>query len=584
MDAPSPTEAGRTSMTSIAGSFAVGMACSWGLVAMSSTSATFVTSNAPTVTQTPRLRATYGASKANRVQPATSSVEDSGSDRHLLGVLALGVTAAGTIARRASRSKRNQVSFGVQHSGLPTTARQATITSILTDEDYADYEEEDGSALVKKTSVLVLGATGTLGRQVVRQLLNAGYSVRCILRNRVDRPFSFLVDWGATVVEGSLVRPESLPSALVGIHTVIDCSSARPEESIQAIDWEGKKNLIQCCEKMKVQRFIFCSIKDCDRFQNVPLMAIKYATEQFLQKSGLRYTILRTTSYFQPLISAYIVNVLDDKEVWLDDGTSPGVAYIDSQDCAQMVAAALSKERTIGQTVTVTGPKVWSTKEIVGVCEKLSGRKADIKLAPTALLQLAQFASACLEWTVDVSERLRFVEVTQQQASGTVQLMSDETYRNLGLDPNQSRQLDEYISEFYRRVFKKLTKGKYEPEEGEVEREKEEAETKLKAALKQDLADALPPGQPAEVEVTLLEQRNMAERLQKFFEDKKLAEIESSANNWFGLTRTAEFINGRSAMMAFSLGLFTEWATDVSVAKQIDMIVSIFSPAGSSLM
>merc|ERR1740138_1054907 len=127
------------------------------------------------------------------------------------------------------------------------------------------------SSIVKKTSVLVLGATGTLGRQVVRQFLNAGYSVRCFIRNRADRPFSFLVDWGATVVEGSLLRPESLPTALIGVHTVIDCATARPEEPVYDVDWKGKKQLIQCCEAMDVQRYVFVSIKDCDKFPNVPL-------------------------------------------------------------------------------------------------------------------------------------------------------------------------------------------------------------------------------------------------------------------------------------------------------------------------
>ena len=45
-----------------------------------------------------------------------------------------------------------------------------------------------------------------------------------------------------------LQDPTSLPAALVGIHTVIDCSTARPEESTQKIDWEGKVALMQCAQ------------------------------------------------------------------------------------------------------------------------------------------------------------------------------------------------------------------------------------------------------------------------------------------------------------------------------------------------
>ncbi|MCI18338.1 rossmann-fold NAD(P)-binding domain-containing protein, partial [Trifolium medium] len=102
---------------------------------------------------------------------------------------------------------------------------------------------------VRSTNILVVGATGTLGRQIVRRALDEGYDVRCLVRPR-PAPADFLRDWGATVVNADLTKPETIPATLVGVHTVIDCATGRPEEPIKTVDWEGKVALIQCAKAM----------------------------------------------------------------------------------------------------------------------------------------------------------------------------------------------------------------------------------------------------------------------------------------------------------------------------------------------
>jgi hypothetical protein len=282
----------------------------------------------------------------------------------------------------------------------------------------------------------------------------------------------------------------------------------------------------------------------------------------------------------QPLVSQYAVSILDDQKVYGDDGSSPGIAYIDSQDCARFIAAAATKERTVGQTITVGGPKAWKAEEVIKLCEKLAGRTADVEVVPSAVLQLTQAVAGCFEFSIDVAERLRFVEVSSQSTASVTPVMGQDTYNLLGTDPDNTRTLEDYIGEYYRRVFKKLTKGKYEPEAGELEAEKEEEEKKLQRALRAALEDSLPPGQPEEKDVTILSQRDMSDRLQKLFEDNKLAWLQGQDNTWFGWTKVAEVVNGRSAMMGVGLGLFTEWATEVSMSKQIDTLFAIFSSPG----
>lgn len=310
-------------------------------------------------------------------------------------------------------------------------------------------------------NLLIVGATGTLGRQITRRALDEGYKVRCLVRSL--RKAAFLKEWGAELVQGNLCNLDTLAPALADITVVIDAATTRPTDSlsIKQVDWEGKVALIQAAKAAGIERFIFFSILDCEKYPDVPLMEIKRCTEQFLTESGLNYTILRPCGFMQGLISQYAIPILEKQSVWVMGDSSP-IAYMDTQDIARFAITALQKPETINRTFPVVGPKAWGGYEIIRLCERLSGREAKISRMPIGLLQGVQKAARFFQWGWNLADRLAFTQVI---ATGKpLNAPMDETYSVFGIDAQEITTLEDYMQEYFSRIMKKLKELEYERE------------------------------------------------------------------------------------------------------------------------
>ncbi len=324
-------------------------------------------------------------------------------------------------------------------------------------------------------SVLIVGATGTLGRQIVRRALDQGLEVRCLVRS--TKKAAFLKEWGAHLVQGNLCDPESLPPALEGVTAVIDAATTRPTDSpsIKKVDWEGKVALIQAVKAAGIKRFIFFSIMGAEKYAHVPLMEIKRCTELFLAESGLNYTIFRPCGFFQGLIGQYAIPVLERQAVWVMGEASP-VAYMDTQDVAKFAVQALAKPETEKQTFELAGPRAWGAYEIVRLCERLSGQEARVTRMPIRLLRAVRRVARFFQWGWNLADRLAFAEVLAMGEPLTAPM--EEVYSVFDLEPKETATLESYLQEYFGRILKKLKELDYE-------RNRKQSKKKLPANLKQ---------------------------------------------------------------------------------------------------
>ncbi len=145
----------------------------------------------------------------------------------------------------------------------------------------------------------VAGATGETGRRIVFELVSRSISVRALVRD-IDKARQVLPD-GVELVIGDVLQPESLSAAIADSTVVLCATGASPSFDITGpykVDYEGTRNLIDAASKTGVKQVVLVSSLCVSQlFHPLNLFWLiliwKKQAEEYLQKSGLTYTIVR---------------------------------------------------------------------------------------------------------------------------------------------------------------------------------------------------------------------------------------------------------------------------------------------------
>ena len=302
-------------------------------------------------------------------------------------------------------------------------------------------------------SLLIVGGTGTLGRQIVLQALTKGYPVRCLVRN--FRKANFLKEWGAELIYGDLSIPETIPPCFQGITAIIDASTSRPSDLdvVKTVDWYGKLALIEAAKAAKVKRFIFCSTQNLDQFSNIPLMKMKQGIEFKLKESQIPYTIFRLTGFYQGLIEQYAIPILENLPIWVTTENTC-ISYIDTQDIAKFCLKAFQLPETQNKIFFLGGPKGWVSSEIINLCEQLAGQSARINQIPLFVLKFVTKFLGLFEWGQNISDRLAFVEILNVESDFSKSTF--DLYKIFKVQSDEITKLDDYLLEYFIRLLKRL--------------------------------------------------------------------------------------------------------------------------------
>jgi uncharacterized protein YbjT (DUF2867 family) len=237
--------------------------------------------------------------------------------------------------------------------------------------------------------ILVVGATGSLGRQVVKKLLHKGESVRAMTRDRSKA--DDLKARGAHIILGDLTDPESLEFAVRGASAVVAAAHSmlgRGSNSSEAVDDAGHRALIDAAKSAGVHHFVYTSAMGAAPDHPIDFWRTKARVERYLEESGMKYTIIRPTSFMEIYAWELIGKaVAAGKRVrMLGPGKNPR-NFIAADDVASAVVLALRIPELRGQILEVGGPENLTGRDVVATFEKVSGRRAKVSAMPLPVVR-----------------------------------------------------------------------------------------------------------------------------------------------------------------------------------------------------
>ena len=234
---------------------------------------------------------------------------------------------------------------------------------------------------MKTKSVLVAGATGYLGRHIVKQYMSMGWNVRALVRNSKAARASGLV--ATELFEGEATNPSTLRGAMDGVDLVISAlgiTRQRDGLSYWDVDYQANANLLADALAANVERFAYVHVLNAHKMQSVPLVAAKQAFVVRLQSAPIKSTVIAPSGFFSDM--GDFLNMAEAGRVYLFGSGHLKLNPIDGADLADAIAGAIRDERDY---VPVGGPEVLTQDELAEVAFEAIGKPAKIVHLPDVL-------------------------------------------------------------------------------------------------------------------------------------------------------------------------------------------------------
>lgn len=244
---------------------------------------------------------------------------------------------------------------------------------------------------MEQANILLVGATGTVGSALCKQLSSKGVKYRCMVRD--PNTAGHLQAFEKELVLGDLGLPKTLTNALRGIEKVFLCTPLHPSQ----VELQG--NLAWACKQAQVKHLV--KISTLGSHPNSPNLFAKWhgLTEQRIRDLEIPFTFLRphyfmqNTLMFQPSMqsSNSIFTPMNDARISL----------VDSDDVAAVACSVLTSPGHENQTYEITGPEALSFHDVARVFSDFYKRPIEHLTMPYDLTEVSMREYGAPEWLIE---------------------------------------------------------------------------------------------------------------------------------------------------------------------------------------
>ncbi len=293
--------------------------------------------------------------------------------------------------------------------------------------------------------LLLTGATGFVGRRVLKALGTHGLPIRCLVHTPA---------WGEVIqsqadelVYGDVLAPASLREAVRGVEGIVHLVAIVREkgpQTFERVNLRGTRNLLEAAKEAGVNKFIHASTIGAADDPTIPYLRSRWLAEQEIIKSGVPYAILRSSLLFgegdeffntlAALVKALpVVPIAGDGEAKFQP--------LAVEDFAECVARALGDKGVLGKVLEVGGPEHITYEGLIDlVCETLQRHPPKVHLPLSMMRPVVSLMDALLPRPPVTSEQLKMLKI-----DNTADLNSVEEI--FGFTPKSVRGNIDYITQ-----------------------------------------------------------------------------------------------------------------------------------------